>query len=149
MAFKKLLQSLLKPENPKDSREISLKDVLFDWIKNVEHYAKPPKEIEALNFGLFESDKGYMIYLTGSEKYNALDDDWASQIDYEPIELYKYLLLKGSEITGHQKWDEILNLVCRNLKEIADENVDYTLFRNKIVTAGFDDGDLTVIKSKP
>lgn len=47
-----------KSENPKDSLKLSLKDVLFGWIKNIEHYAKPSKEIAALNFGLFESDKG-------------------------------------------------------------------------------------------
>ena len=148
MVFRKLFQSLLKPENQGEPSKLSLKSSLLDWIDKIENYAKPSKKITALNFGLFESDKGFMIYLTGAEAYDASDNDWASQIDYEPIELYKYLLLKGSGISGSGKWDEVLELVCKNLKELIDEHPDYALFKNKIVATGFDDGDLIVIKEK-
>jgi hypothetical protein len=146
MVFRKLFRSLLKPGNQDNTSKLSLKDSLLDWIDKIEHYAKPSKKITALNFGLFESDKGFMIYLTGAEVYDASDNDWASQIDYEPIELYKYLLLKGNGISGFEKWDEILELVSKNLKEIIAENPEYALFKNKVVTTGFDDGDLVIIK---
>ena|ERR1700744_4404128 len=146
MALKSLFKNWIKSESSNHSQNFGLKSLLSDWINKIENYAKPPKNINALNFGLFQSDKGFMIYLTGSEIYNAFDDDWASQIDYEPIKLYKYLLLNGEEISDLKNWDEILELVYKNIKEIIDEHPDSVLFKNKVITTGFDDGNLRVIK---
>ena len=42
---------------------------------------------------MLQSDKGYMVYITGSEVYDAGDDDWAGEIDYQPPRKDKYLLL--------------------------------------------------------
>ena len=35
----------------------------------------PSEEIVAFNIGLFESDNGYMAYLTGSKEFGSEDDD--------------------------------------------------------------------------
>ena len=145
MGFKNFLSSLInKPD--KSTQKRGLKGSLFTWINQLEKYNEPLKEISALNFGLFESDKGIMIYLTGSKIYDPSNDDWATEIDYEPSANNKYLLLTGEEISD-LKWDESLNMVHKTLKELIDEHPEYNLFANKIITIGFDDGDLAVLKS--
>ena len=140
------LKSLWSGFISKTPKYTGVKGTLFTWIKKLESYSQPPKGIIALNFGLFESDKGFMIYLTGSKVYDPTNGDWATEINYEPISLYKYLLLPSDDIIG-LKWGEVLELICLTLKDFVEEHKDYRLFKNRIVTAGFDDGDLVIIKS--
>ena len=147
MSLKRLITALFKKSEIKanSSEEMELKSMLFQWIDKLEKYAQPPKEITSLNFGLFESNDGFMIYLTGSKVYDISDDDWASQIDYEPQSKYKYLLLKNAEISN-LKWDEVLQTVHGHLKEFVNDQPYYSLFKKRIVATGFDDGDLIIIK---
>jgi len=140
------LRSLLSGWGNKPQKETDLKGLISSWINNLEKYCSPPKAISALNFGLFESDKGFMIYLIGSKLYDPSNDDWATEVDYEPIPLYKYLLLSGNDIAD-LKWDEILQQVNSVLKDIIEKSPNHSLFKNRVVTTGFDDGDLTVIKT--
>jgi hypothetical protein len=122
--------------------------VLFsDWIKKVEKENPPGSDIVAINFGVMQSGKGFLAYITGAESYDADDDDWAGEIDYQPIRINKYFLLPA-EITAGLKWKKVLELVIATLTQLAEAEPERLLFANRVVTAGFDDGKLTVIKVK-
>ena len=145
MGLKNLISTLFRKNEIQadSSKELGLKVMLIQWINKLENYA-PPKEIIALNFGLFESNNGFMIYLTGSKVYDISNDDWASVIDYEPEPKYKYLLLKNAEISN-LGWNAVLQIVQVYLKEIINDRSDYNLFKSRITTTGFDDGELIVV----
>lgn len=108
------------------------------WLEVINTKETIPSDIKALNFGLFESLDGYGIYLTGSRKYDENDDDWACNNDYEPAQRYFYLP------KNEMKWDEFLKYVSEILtkhlsvfaKEVSSP------FYKKVITVGFDDGDL-------
>jgi hypothetical protein len=126
---------------------MNLSQLLSDWIKIIEQENPPPGNITAINFGMFTSDKGYMVYLTGSEMYDPDDDDWAGEIDYQPARKIKYLLIPR-EFTAGQKWKGVLELVVSTLKELVEAKPDSILFEQRVLTAGFDDGELMVIKNQ-
>ena len=124
---------------------MSLNESLSQWIKKIEVENPPPRTITALNFGMLQSDKGYMVYITGAEVYDADDDDWAGEIDYQPPRAIKYFLI-SREFTKGLKWQGVLDLVAAWLKEYSGGQPG--LFEGRAVTAGFDDGKLITIKSE-
>jgi hypothetical protein len=125
---------------------MNLTDLLSDWIKKIEDENPPAGNIVAINFGMFVSDKGYMVYLTGSEIYDPDDDDWSGEIDYQPVRKNKYVLLPR-EFTNGLKWPGVLELVINTLKELVRKQPGRLLFERRVLTAGFDDGDLAVVKA--
>jgi len=124
---------------------MNLTPLFSDWIKKVEQENPPGAGIIAINFGMLLSDKGYMTYITGAEIYDADDDDWAGEIDYQPIRANKYFLLPR-ETTKGLKWPKVLELVVATLTQLVEMEPGRMLFVNRVVTAGFDDGKLIVIK---
>ena len=139
------LKSFLSGLGNKVEKATTLDELLKEWIKKLEDYSQPGKDIKALNFGLFESDEGFMIYLTGSKVYDYPNDDWATETDFEPIALYKYLLLNTDD-TKNLEWDQLLEKVKMALENVIAKHPNYHLFKNRTVTVGFDDGDLILIK---
>jgi hypothetical protein len=125
---------------------MNLSQLLSEWIKKIEEENPPAANIAAINFGMFTSDKGYMVYVTGSEVYDPDDDDWAGEIDYQPARKNKYLLLPR-EFTSGLKWKGVLDLVVSALKELAADLPGRLLFEGRILTAGYDDEALVVVKS--
>ena len=125
---------------------MSLATLLSDWLHKIESENLPSADITALNFGILRSEKGYMIFLTGSEVYDAADDDWAGEIDYQPPRANKYLLLTA-EINKTLKWTMVLELLAPALKEVITTEAAPQLFRNRTVTLGYDDEKLILIKS--
>ncbi len=125
---------------------MKLSDVLSDWLKIIGQEHPPGANITALNFGMLNSDKGYMVYLTGAEVYDPNDDDWAGEIDYQPPRKIKYLLIPREFTTG-LKWKGVLDIVVASLKELSGSDSGNLLFAGRTMTAGFDDGDLILIKS--
>jgi len=124
---------------------MSLISLFSDWIKKVETENPPGPEVVAINFGMFQSDKGYMVYITGAEIYDANDDDWAGEIDYQPIRANKYFLL-SRDLTKGLKWLKVLELVAETLKQLVEQDGGRPLFNNLTVTAGFDDSKLVLVK---
>ena len=57
-----------------------MKKQIEDWLLELSHNEVIPENIVALNFGIFESENGYCVYLIGSESYDADDDDWACDV---------------------------------------------------------------------
>ncbi len=126
---------------------MNLTALFSDWITKVEKENPPGEDIIAINFGMLQSDKGFMTYITGAEIYDADDDDWAGEIDYQPSRANKYFLL-SREITAGLKWPKVLEIVIATLGQLVEDEPGRLLFAGRVVTAGFDDGKLTVIKGE-
>src|SRR5574343_1707615 len=77
-----------------------------------------PANIQAYFFGLFETNNGYTIYLTGSNTYNEADDDWACSNDFYPKNKFFDLGLKD------RKWEEVLNSTINLIKDFM-KSEDY------------------------
>jgi hypothetical protein len=126
---------------------MNLSDLLSEWMKKIEEENPPPANITAINFGILTTDKGYMVFVTGAEVYDPDDDDWAGEIDYQPARKNKYLLLPR-ETTKGLKGRGVLELVADALKDAAGKGQNPVLFAGRVATAGFEDGELVVIKSE-
>lgn len=119
---------------------------LTAWISKMNLDKKLFNEITAINFGIFESVEGYMIYLTGAKQFDQDKADWACSIDFDLNSDQKYLLIP-KELTANTNWKEVLYLTEITLKEFIDSDrfKDSYLFE-RILTTGFDDGDLIRIR---
>jgi hypothetical protein len=118
---------------------------LQEWLYSICATESPSVQIVAYNFGLYETQEGYSIYLTGSKIFNTSDDDWSTNIDFEPN--IKYLALNINEYKS-LKWEDVLEKVKFQLfKFIKTDQFKNSFFRYaKAITVGFDDGDLHRIK---
>lgn len=54
------------------------------WIKSIVQNSNIPKEINAINFWIFEDKNWYNLYIIGSKTYDKANDDWACNQDYIP-----------------------------------------------------------------
>ncbi|VTR49165.1 hypothetical protein [Sphingobacterium thalpophilum] len=117
-----------------------------EWLNNINKTEKIDNSIVAFNFGLFESEEGFTMYLNGSKIFDKEDDDWAANMDFEPKQKYFSF---GTEFLKDKDWKDILKY-SENLVQtyIASEDFKTSIFvQAKGVAVGFDDGDLTIIKS--
>lgn len=120
-----------------------MKKQIEDWLLELSSDEVIPENIVALNFGVFESENGYCIYLIGSKNYDASDDDWACDVDYEPVD--KYLNIEGVDVGVDP--DKFLNEVIAILLDIISlEKISAWLLHIKYITVGFDDGVLEKIR---
>ena len=122
-----------------------MKQKIFDWLDRIDHNENIPSTVTAFNIGIFEQDGGYCLYLTGSDVYDADDDDWACDVDFEPAE--KYLPLAGPDIKS-MEWEEFQNMIVEIVSDYLDTVVKKgaSIFADRVVTVGFDDGELVRIK---
>lgn len=118
---------------------------LQDWLFELCDSEKPDKSVIAYNFGLFETEQGYTIYLTGSKEYDKDDPDWATNNDFEPAQ--KYYPLPTSEYKNVE-WDKVLDKIKKQLQDFTNtEKFKNSFFaKAKAITTGFDDGDLIIVK---
>ena len=125
--------------------DIILEEKIEYWLDqmNVET-SYLPADIVAFNFGLFETENGYGIYLIGSKSYDEQDDDWACDIDFEPKNKY---LIFDSENIKTLNWEEFHNEAKSIISKYLSANINQLpLFQGKIITIGFDEGDLVKIR---
>lgn len=117
---------------------------IFDWLLSFnETELYPQKEIIALNFGIYESPEGFVLYVIGSRNYDEDNSDWACMpADYNPNT--NYLTVSNKDLD----WENFQDLVINTLKNyLANSDVPQDIFsRVKHIITGFDDGDLVVIK---
>ncbi len=123
---------------------MELTNLIISWLNRIATVALPDEDIVALNFGIFESSHGYSLYLTGANVYDSDDDDWATKIDFEIDGSDKYLSLSSPAIAGKQ-WNEVVNTVSVALADLIKLHPYHPILKDKIVTTGFDDGDLVRI----
>ena len=111
------------------------------WLRRVGQSSPPPEGIAAYNFGLFESEGGYVAYLTGSREYDPEEDDWACREDYVPAE--KYFELRDLCAAGAD-WREAQHEVADMVKRFVQspDSSGSFLCGASAVAVGFDDGDL-------
>jgi hypothetical protein len=116
-----------------------------DTMTRLNKNEEPDKGILAFNFGLFETTEGYTIYLIGAKEYDEDDEDWATEVDFEPTE--KYLAIDPEETKGLE-WNHVLDKTVKVVTKYVQSNDFKTsiLKDAKAVTTGFDDGNLTRIR---
>ena len=118
---------------------------IADWFDRIGRTSPPPGDIIAFNIGIFETSNGYTIYLAGSREYDPGNDDWACQEDYSPTE--RYFELSPSYVCG-KDWQQLEKDVIALVKGFlgSKPSPETFLANAMVVTAGFDDGELTRIK---
>lgn len=116
-----------------------VKMIIREWILRINEQEILPKNIVALNFGLYEP---YGVELIGSSNYDEEDDDWACEEDFIPEERFCPKL--GIEDTCD--WEAVLEEIKIILKELVQELKELPLLDVEHITTGFYDGDLVIIK---
>lgn len=117
----------------------SLKNVVKNWLIDIDKTEVLPSDIIALSFNLYMP---YGLELVGSKSYDKEDDDWACEEDFKP----KQRKCPDFEVPYSLEWEEVLKIVVGILKELVIELSSTNLFSVKHIAAGFVDGDLIVIK---
>ncbi|MCK5741666.1 MAG: hypothetical protein KAH48_05570 [Chlorobi bacterium] len=118
-----------------------IKELIVLWIKRINDTENIPENIVAFNFGIFESENEHMIYLSGSIVFDAEDDDWACDEDYNPKEKYLGLTALSKNID----WEEIQNFVKESIEMFANSFSNTFLHKAEYVSTGFDAGELIQI----
>lgn len=116
------------------------------WLNELFEHEKVQDDIVAVNFGLFEDEKGIQLYITGSTVFEIDDEDWASNNDYFPEGRYPKINLYNQL---YKFWEDkfYLGLFLTISSTIIFANTylfSYPLrFSKEVVFAtGFDDGGL-------
>lgn len=119
-------------------REMMTKEILKDWLFKLYIEQDVAKSIVAYCFNLFEVESGYGFYLSGASSYDEDDDDWACDPCYQS----GYLELKGDGFQD-MEWQSFLDNMVNAVRECISSTESFASFFNgKIVTVGFEDGDL-------
>ncbi|MCC9168995.1 hypothetical protein [Pontibacter harenae] len=124
---------------------MSTKTDFTNWLDRINKTETVSDSIVAFNFGLFETESSYTIYLTGSETFDEEDDDWATNVNFEPED--KYFELDPSTMKG-KDWEKALEVYEGLVSEyVNSENFNNSIFKNaEAITTGFDDGNLVRVK---
>ncbi len=131
---------IAKPINP----ELKMESLTFEkWLTEIGSSKNFSQEIKALNFGLFEIENGYGIYLIGSKEYDENNGDWATNEDFVPKNKYYYI-----EQSEKQEWEEFQKDTRKRILDYLDSKKEDGLIFNRVrhITIGFDDGNLNLIK---
>ena len=130
----------------KNSDEVIIEKKFQNWINNV-NKESVNDSIVGFNFGLFDSEKGYVMYLIGSELFDKDNEDWATEINFEPSKKYFNF---GKSFSKNKTWKEILDYSVKIITGyIESEKFKSSIFFNAVgITTGFDDGNLIIIYSK-
>ena len=115
-----------------------MREEIEKWLQDICDHTTLPENVVALNFGLYEAECGYGLYLDGSAEY-----DWACDVVYES----DYLNLCGPELEA-MPWKDFLNRVVDILTALLSDMSQNknSPFYGKIVTTGFEDGELIRIQ---
>lgn len=105
---------------------------LQEWLINMVETEKPGKLIIAYQFGLFESEDEYVIFLIGSKQYNK-DQGGVTSINFEPSNMY-YPLPESEykNLTREQAWARII-VQFRNFKK-TDKFKNSFFAKAKVIT---------------
>jgi hypothetical protein len=134
------------PPPPPGSSRMTFREIFQSWITDIIENERPSESLIAYNFGIFESDKGYIMYLVGSNTYDKNDDGWTAGFgDYTPKD--RYLKLPGDEFKNLDS-EGVQEKIEKTIKEFLKTEAFKNSFLNKAkaITTGFDDGDLVRLK---
>lgn len=96
-------------------------------------------EFNAVNFNLYETDLFWEIEIVASNSYNKENDDWACD---ERATLISDLFV--TDKSNIKNWKVAIRYYTDNIKTYLESNSQ--LEKIKIITIGFVDGDLKIIK---
>lgn len=122
-----------------------MKDEIILWLNAIEkNEGVPPDEVIAFNFGLYEAESGYMMYLVGGFEYSEENDDWAC---IELLSSKNFYFELPVELQS-RSWIFVLDHCASLFKELEAEGKLNKCFlsKAKAITTGFDDGDLIKIR---
>jgi hypothetical protein len=122
---------------------LAMRRGIFAWLDQISEEETLPDDIVGVLVGLFESPKGYTLYVTGSKTFDEDDSDWACNWDFEPRSKY---LTCVDETVNAMKWHEFLAEAIRIVKEYVAEKPESLLAQAEHLGIGFDEGDLEVLK---
>ncbi len=114
------------------TREIS------SWLESIVEEEQILDNIIVLNIGIYETDEGYCLYLTGHEEYDEDNDSWAEDVVFESQ--------RYCHIHTNTDWKDFLHNIVTILKQYFSKKGNVGVFDGRIITIGFDDGELVRIK---
>jgi hypothetical protein len=125
---------------------MTLEQTFEEWLENINQTETVDNSIEGFNFGLIETTNGFEMYLIGSKTFDLDDEDWATNVDFEPKQKYFHF---GKEISTDKDWQDILKISEKLiLNYVSSNSFKNSIIANaKVITTGFDDGNLTIIKA--
>ncbi len=114
-----------------------MKEKIHLWLNNIESQYNIDQKFVALNFGIYETEQGYCIYMVGSRKYDEENDGWAEDAEDFSPEIFL-------EITILEDWRNFQKDVEYILSEELSKRGTNpnSAFYKRIVTTGFDDAPL-------
>lgn len=133
-------------QQTKNEKNIMTTEQRFaEWIERINQTEKFDNSIIGFNFGLFETTEGFEMYLIGSKTFDQEDEDWATNVDFEPKEKYFQF---GQEFSTNKDWQDVLKYSEKLVQDYFNSDKFKTsIFVNaKGITTGFDDGNLTIIR---
>lgn len=125
---------------------MTIEQTFTEWLENSNEIENVDNSIIGFNFGLIQTTNGFEMYLIGSKAFDKDDEDWATNVDFEPKQKYFQF---GKEFSADKDWQDILKISEKLIRNYVDsEKFKTSLFANaKGITTGFDDGNLTLIIS--
>jgi hypothetical protein len=129
-----------------ENKTMTIEQTFAEWIEKINENETVDNSIIGFNFGLFETTNGFEMYLIGSKTFDKDDEDWATNVDFEPKQKYFQF---GKEFSADKDWQEILKITETLIfNYVSSEKFKTSIFANaKGITTGFDEGNLTIIKT--
>lgn len=128
-----------------NEQHLATQQRLFERLESLNANNAIPSDIQGLYFGIYETEEGSYVYLSGAEEYDENDDDWACQHDFY-AENFDFLIPFSDKTHWEMNQTLIQNLLLKYTK-LAD--FKHTIFTKiPYIAMGYDDGDLIVIQSK-
>ncbi|WP_297091017.1 hypothetical protein [uncultured Draconibacterium sp.] len=122
-----------------------MRDTLTSWLNEIEkNDGIPPKEVVVFNFGIYQSDEGYVMYLVGGFEFTETNDNWAHL--EMPKQDYRYLLLPA--MVQDKPWQLVVEYCKNTLLEMESEGLlRKNLLKNaQFLTIAYDEGELYRIR---
>lgn len=124
-------------------------DAFEKWLLVLLKSEPMPKNINGLDFGLFDGENGrILLYATGSESWDESDSDWACDNDYFPNGRYAAIQLLGQmkklARDGMTAYAGALVLVVCFIHTFVQGYKEKLLDKTKVlhIATGFNVGDL-------
>ncbi len=125
----------------KQTKINDLKEVVKNWIVNIDKTETLPSNIVALCFNIEED---YSLEMVGSTWFDEEDEDWACDDDDTFVPVQRSC--PGFQLSESLHWEEVLDIVVVLLKDLTKELADLSLFKVEHIATGFVDGNLIIIK---
>lgn len=129
--------------------EIAFLPLFQEWLEKINALERPFYPLNAIHFGLFDADEGFVVYWIGTHLFEIdqdIDNEWIEEAEYEPHIQQKFLYLPFTLVT--EEWVNAQFMVLRALRAyIASADFAFSIFcKAERITLGFDDGDVHQIK---